>query len=253
MLPIERKKRIIEYIADNKPVRVISLSEEFDVTKETVRRDLEKLEQEGVLLRTYGGAVPVEEEHDDEPFSVRSRENIEGKKGMGQAISDLIEDGEVIIMDSSTTSLEIAKTIGRSKNVTMITNSMGLSMEMVKYDKVQIISAGGTLRKKSLSFIGPNAKKTIKNYYADKVVLSCKGICKKRGIMDSNEMEAEIKKSMMEAASTVILAVDQSKFNKCSSIRFADLSKVDIIVTDKEPPEEWLRYLEDNKIQLIIA
>ena len=252
MLAVERKKRITAYIADQQSVRVIDLSHEFGVTEETIRRDLEKLEKEGVLIRTHGGATPVEKEFYDEPFSVRSRENIENKKRIGMTIKNLINDGEIIMMDSSTTSLEIAKCIGNSKNITMITNSMGLAMEMVQYDKVQMICIGGTLRRNALSLIGPSAKKSIKSYYADKVILSCKGMDIKRGVMESNELEAEIKKAMIDSAKTVILAVDHTKFNEFSIISLYDLSKVDIIVTDKEPSEEWIRTFEENDVEYIV-
>ena len=253
MLPAERKREITAYITDYQSVRVTDLSEKFGVTEETIRRDLEKLETEGVLTRTYGGAIAAKKKYDDEPFSVRLRENIENKKKIGTAISDLINHGEIIMMDSSTTSLEIAKNIGNSKNITMVTNSMGLAMEMVKCDKIQMICIGGTLRRESLSLIGPSAKKGIKSYYADKLILSCKGIDIQRGVMESNELEAEIKKAMLEVAKTVILAVDHTKFNKCSIISLGDFSEIDIIVTNKEPSKEWIRVFENNHIQYIVV
>lgn len=253
MLPIERKRKITEYITTQQSVRVVDLSREFGVTEETIRRDLEKLEREGVLSRTYGGAITTQKDMDDEPFSVRSRENIANKNKLGTAIMDLINDGDIVMMDSSTTSLEVAKKMGNSKNITIVTNSMGLAMEMVQHDKVQMICIGGTLRRNALSFIGPSAKKTIKNYYADKVILSCKGIDIKRGIMESNEMEAEIKKEMVDAAKTVILAIDHTKFNKCSIISLYDLSKVDIIVTDKEPAKKWVEFFKEKGVEYIVT
>lgn len=253
MLPVERRKKITAYIEDQQSVRVIDLSREFGVTEETIRRDLEKLEKEGVLIRTHGGATPIEKELYDEPHSVRSRENIENKKKIGMAIKDLINEGEIVMMDSSTTSLEIAKCIGNSKTITMITNSMGLAMEMVEFDKIQMICIGGTLRRNALSLIGPSAKKSIKNYYADKVILSCKGMDLKRGVMESNELEAEIKKAMIDSAKTVILAIDHTKFNQFSIISLYDLSKVDIVVTDKQPSKEWVEAFQENDVEYIVV
>lgn len=252
MLPLERRRKIIEHITKNQSVRVIELSKEFNVTEETIRRDLEKLEREGILARTYGGAVLIEKEHDDEPFSVRSRENLDNKKSIGSLVSNLIQDGDIIMMDSSTTSLEVAKGLGNSKNITLITNSMGLSMEMVQYDNIQVICVGGTLRRKSLSFVGPTAREVIQNYYADKVILSCKGIDMEKGIMESNEMEAEVKKAMIDTAKTVILAVDNTKFGTLSMIRLFDFSKIDILVTDTRPSEEWMDYFQEMGIRCII-
>ena len=251
VLPLERRRKIVELVSANHSVKVIDLSKEFDVTEETIRRDLEKLEREKVLVRTYGGAVLTEKTSDDEPFSIRSRENIDRKKSIGQAISDIIQDGDVIMMDSSTTSLEVAKVIGDSKNITLITNSMGLAMEMVQYDKIQVICSGGTLRRRALSFIGPVTKQSIQNYYADKVILSCKGINMEKGIMESNEMESEVKNAMINTARTVILAVDHTKFDNLAMVRSFDFSKVDMVVTDAKPSKKWLKYFEKMEIECL--
>lgn len=251
VLPLERRRKIIEQVSANHSVKVVDLSKEFDVTEETIRRDLEKLEKEKILVRTYGGAVLTDKTGDDEPFSIRSRENIESKKAIGLAISEIIQDGDVIMMDSSTTSLEVAKVIGDSKNITLITNSMGLAMEAVQYDKMQVICAGGTLRRKSLSFIGPAAKQSIQNYYADKVILSCKGIHMEKGIMESNEMESEVKNTMINTAKTVILAVDHTKFGNLAMVRALEFSKIDMVVTDTKPSPKWIKYFEKMGIECL--
>jgi len=251
MLPLERRRKIIEIINEERSVKVIELSKNFGVTEETIRRDLEKLEKEGILMRTYGGAVLVDTNQRDEPFSVRSQENLENKRTIGTLVNSLVKDGEIIMMDSSTTSLEVAKQIANTYHVTLVTNSMSLSMEMVQYDNVQVICAGGTLQRRSLSFVGPSARKTIDHYYADKVIFSCKGIDITKGVMESNELEAEIKKAMIDNAKTAILIIDHTKFGTLSMVRLYDFDKVDIVVTDKKPSNEWLAFFEEQEIQCI--
>lgn len=253
VLPLERRRKIAEQVLAYHSVKVIDLSKEFDVTEETIRRDLEKLEKQKVLVRTYGGAVLTEKTNDDEPFSIRSRENIECKKSIALVISDMIQDGEVVMMDSSTSSLEVGKSIGNSKKVTLITNSMGLAMEMVQYDKTQVICVGGTLRRRAISFIGPATRQAIQNYYADKVILSCKGIDMEKGVMESNEMESDVKRAMIATARTVILAIDHTKFDSVAMVRSCDLAKVDIVVTDIKPHKKWLEYFAKMEIQCIVS
>lgn len=251
MLPLERRRKIIEFITADNSVKVMELSKNFGVTEETIRRDLEKLEKEGILMRTYGGAVLVENNQRDEPFSVRSQENLENKRQIGNLVNDLVKDGDIIMMDSSTTSLEVARKIASTYNITLVTNSMSLSMEMVPYSNIQVICAGGTLQRRSLSFIGPSTRKTIDHYYADKVIFSCKGIDISKGIMESNELEAEVKKAMIDNAKTAILIIDHTKFGALSMVRLYDFNKVDIVVTDIKPSNEWLTFFEEQQIQCI--
>lgn len=253
MLPLERRRKIVEQVSTYHSVKVIDLSKEFDVTEETIRRDLEKLEKEKVLVRTYGGAVLTEKTNDDELLSIRSRENIESKKGIGLVISDMIQDGEVVMMDSSTTSLEVAKVIGNSKKITLITNSMGLAMEMVQDHKIEVICVGGTLCRRAISFIGPATRQAIQNYYADKVILSCKGIDIEKGIMESNEMESDVKRAMIATARIVILAIDHTKFDSVAMVRSCDFAKVHMVVTDIKPHKKWLEYFSKMGIQCIAS
>lgn len=260
MLPLERRNKIIEHIQERSTVKVIELSKLFSVTEETIRKDLEKLEKQGVLKRSYGGAILVEEmetkeikEGEDTPFSIRSREHIEAKNKMGKTIAGMFKEGEIVILDSSTTCLEVAKNIESNKKITIITNGISIVLQMSNNEQATVLSTGGTLRSRSLSFIGPTAKSNIKNYYADKAVISCKGVDDKRGIMDSNELETEIKRAMIGCAKEVILAVNSTKLGKASLYKVIDLEKIDYLITDKMPSEKWVELCEKFSIKLIVA
>ncbi len=249
LLPLERRRKIIEELAVYKSVKVVDLSKEFGVTEETIRRDLEKLEQEGTLMRTYGGAVLTKRTSEELPLSTRLRANMQGKKIMGQIISNLIEDGDVIMMGTGTTSLEFARKISLFHNITVITNSLGVISEIVQNDGIRVISVGGTLIRKNLAFVGPPAMQTINNYYTDKVILSCKGIDIDKGIMESSEIEADIKRAMVKAGKTIILAVDHTKFSSLSMVKLFDFTDIDIVVTDVEPSKEWMTFFEKMNIK----
>ncbi len=256
MLALERQKHITEMIEKEKSVKVIELSKIFDVTEETIRRDLEKIEKQGILKRTYGGAILISHEvkdTEDTPFSLRIKENITSKQKIALGVSGMLGEGEVIMLDSSTTCLEVVKNIEKSKRLTIITNSISILTELSAHDEINVVSTGGTLRKRSLSLIGPTAKDNIKNYYADKAVISCKGVDIQKGVMDTNELEVEMKKAMIGCSKEIILAVDSTKMQKISMYKLVGLSEVDYIVTDQELTSEWKKFCEDNNIRQVIC
>ncbi|MGL5676360.1 MAG: DeoR/GlpR family DNA-binding transcription regulator [Cellulosilyticaceae bacterium] len=257
MLALERQQAILELIYTNKAVKVTDLSQQFNVTEETIRRDLEKLAKKGVVKKTYGGAVlneqPEENELEDTTFDHRIKENMESKEKIGRAIGEMIQAGETIILDSSTTCLEVAKRLPKQKRMTVITNSVSAVIELSAHEEVTVISTGGTLRTASMSLIGPTAKKNIANYYADKLILSCKGVSLSRGIMESNELEKEIKQCFVEAASQVILAVDHGKINKGALYQFMPLERIHCIVTDLPLDSQWEAMCLEKGIRVVIA
>ncbi len=251
MLPLERRHNIIKQISINKSVRVVELSREFGVTEETIRRDLEKLEKEGVLVRTYGGAVHTKKPSGKLPLSARLRENIEGKKLIGKIISGLIHEGDTVMIGSGSTNQKIARQISTHKNIKIITNSVGTLSEVMQNNDIKIICTGGVLSVDNLSFTGSTAMENINSYYADKVILSCRGIDTIRGIMESNEGEVGIKRTMIKCGKTIILVVDHTKFDSYAIVTLFNFKDIDIVVTDIKPCDRWMRFFEDNDIRCI--
>lgn len=257
MLALERQHKIIELIQKEKTVKVVELSKQFNVTEETIRRDLDKLAKQGIVQKTYGGALLIvkdeEKEAEELSFDYRIKENTTSKEKIGRAIAQLLENHDTIALDSSTTCLEVAKQLPQDKTFTMITNGVSAMTILSQYKGVTTICTGGTLRTTSLSLIGPTAKSNILNYYADKAIISCKGIDLNRGVMESNELEKEIKQSFVSVAKEVILAVDHAKINKRTIHKLMDLKEVNYIVTDKLLSREWEEICAENKIKIIIA
>ena len=257
MLAIERQRIILERLAVESSVRVVELSNLFDVTEETVRRDLDKLEKKGLLKKTYGGAVDIEKENggeiEEQSFDYRLRQNISSKIKIGKAIGEMLQADETVMLDSSTTCLQILKQLDKHKSLTIITNGLETMRLASKLKHISLIGTGGSYREKSISFVGPAAKKNIASYYADKAVISCKGIDKERGIMESSEFEAEIKQSFISAAKEVILAVDSEKIDKTSIHRLASWDVVSCIVTDEMLDEEWLKICKSYGIRVVVA
>ena len=251
MLAIERRNAILSKLYLDGKVIVSQLSEEFDVTEETIRRDLEKLDKDGLAQKTYGGAVLVQNFSTDLPHSVRKRANVEAKQKIAEKISSLFHDGDCIMLDASSTALLLKKNIKNLKNITLITNSVEALIELSDKDDWNVFSTGGKLKRGSLSLVGPSAEKTIRTFHVDYAVCSSKGIDIERGITDSNEKDSEMKQAIFDSAETKILVVDSSKFNRISLIKVCDVGNVDIIATDTQPEANWVEYLKSKNIDLI--
>ncbi len=251
MLPRERLEIIRDIALKEKKVYVAQLSEKFDVTEETIRRDLEKLELKGILTRSYGGAIlNAEKTNEDIPFYKRSKTNIESKQYIAAKATEFIKGGNTIVADCSSTSLEVLKLLKTRSDVTVITNSVEVIQELNQSD-LNIISTGGALSRKSLSLQGSITQNAIKKYNVDIALLSCKGLDINKGILDSNEAEAEIKRTMIQQANKVILLIDSTKYDKTAFVKLFDYENVDYIITDKQPREDWLELLHSHNIEVI--
>ena len=249
MLAIERRNKILAMLQRDSRVVVSDLSVSFNVTEETIRRDLEKLEKEGFAKKTYGGAIINESLNVDLPYTVRKKANVSNKQYIAEIISSMIEDGDHIMMDASSTAVYVAKHLKTKKNITIITNSIEILLELSEVTGWKVLSTGGTLREGSLSLVGYQAEKMLTNYHVDKAIISCKGIDLEKGITDSNEMDAQIKKLMFESANTRILAADTSKFNKISFTKIGDLEDIDIMITDTEPDDKWKQVFNTMQVK----
>ncbi len=250
MLPIERRTEILQKLMLDGKVVVSELAEHYDVTEETIRRDLERLVEDGYAQKTYGGAVRNDSMTGELPYTVRKQTNVSGKKYIAERIGELISDGNSLLLDSSTTALFTVKSIFNKKNLTIITNSVEILLDLPQGHDWNVISTGGCYRSESMSFFGGVAEHTVSKYHVDYAILSCKGLDLEKGITDTREPFADLKKNFLHAARKVILAVDHTKFDKISFVRIDDLDRIDIVVTDVEPDERWKRFFEERKIEL---
>lgn len=247
----ERLDIIKQLVTNNKKVLVSELSDKLDVTEETIRRDLEKLETEGIVTRTYGGAVlNTEGSFDGVNFYNRATINLEEKQKIAIKAMELLKNKTTIAADSSSTVIETLKLIRDRRDIVLLTNSTEVLREFTQ-SELTIVSTGGIFNKNSLSLQGSMAKDMIKRYNVDILLMSCKGLDKEKGALDSNEVEVEFKKVLVKQASEVALLVDHTKFDRSAFMKLVDFENIDYIVTDKCPDEVWLKFFEENKIQVL--
>ncbi len=240
MLAIERRNSILEKLQSEKRVVVSELSSCYGVSEETIRRDLEKLENDGLVIKSYGGAVLNEHSVFDLPFNVRKNKQIVEKQQIAELLSKIVRDGEAIMLDASSTSVYIAKRLKEKKKLTVITNSVEVLVELYDMSEWNVISTGGVSRQKSFALVGAHTDELISSYHVDKAIISCKGLDIQGGFTDADELNASCKRKMLRAAKERILTVDSSKFGKSAFKKIAEWADITTIVTDKKPAKIYL-------------
>lgn len=251
MLAIERRNEILERLQADRRVRVSELSQSYGVSEETIRRDLEKLENDGFAIKSYGGAVINENANIDLPFNVRKQRNVAGKQCIAEMICKRVKDGDSIMLDASSTAVYIVKALKEKKNLTVITNSIEIVIELYDMPEWKVISTGGVFREESFALVGPQTDRILKSYHVDKAIISCKGLDFAAGITDSDEFHANNKRTMLGAARERILAIDSSKFDTVAFTTIGPLEDITTVVTDKKMEPRWRRAFEEAGVACV--
>ena len=234
LLPDERRRLIAERLRENGSVSVAALGTEFKISPMTVRRDLVELEHQGVARRTHGGAIRPELSSHEDSFFQRLEVAVEDKERLAEAAAALLAPGDAVFLDSSTTSYFAARRIVRENfRCTLLTNAVPVMELACEADapQVELIGVGGTLRKLTRSFVGPQAVTGIEAHFADKALFSVRGITESGHLTDPDPLEAEIKHAMIRHARRAVLMVDESKFDRRALSAIAPLSEVDLTLT----------------------
>lgn len=256
MLVAERYEKIVQLVNENGSMRVTELSELCGVTEETIRRDLDRLEAAGRLRRSHGGAVSVKDlplmQAAETPYAEREIANAEEKRRIAEEAVGRIRPGERILLDASTTAWYMARSLP-DVHLTVLTNSIKVATALAVKEKIQVISTGGLLAQRSLSYVGPLAERSLEAYHVDKLFFSCKGVHVERGISESNELQARVKQKMLGIADEVYLLADSSKFGVQAFTHVAALSDVDGMITDVNLAADMLQALRENGIAVSLV
>ncbi len=259
--PQIRREKILTEIEKNKTVDIIELSEKLQVSEMTIRRDLRKLESNGKLLRTYGGATCISEDKDkkvvDDPLNGRILKNKNEKAIIGKYTGELVENDDVIMIDASTTALALCKYI-KDKKVTVVTNSISVVTVLSSFENITVVVACGILRHSSLSLVGSYVEESFKKFNIKKSFISAKALSFESGLTDINAFEVETKKAAMSVSKEVIVLLDHTKLNNVSLLKVCETKEISKIIIDglKEFTAEEKELLDKFKasgIELIIA
>ncbi|QGP91957.1 Glucitol operon repressor [Neomoorella glycerini] len=255
MFASERKQKIIEILEHTPAVRVAELSELFQVSEVTIRRDLQELEAAGLLKRTHGGAVSITTASFEPTLIEKEEEHLEEKKAIARAALDLIADGDTILLDAGSTTLQLARLLKANKKqaLTVVTNALNVAWELAFVEAIDLILTGGHLRHRTLSSVGPIADNTLLGLYVDKVFLATNSLDVERGLTTPNIYEAQTKQNMVKAGREVIVLADHSKFGRTSLGFVCPITAIHRLITDPGAPQEDLARLKERGVEVIVA
>jgi DeoR family transcriptional regulator, fructose operon transcriptional repressor len=252
LLVQDRYKKICDILERENSVKVTTLTNLFGVSVETIRRDLEYLEGEGLLKRVHGGAVLERINGLQSTFNCREDEYKEQKAEIGEIASRYIREGQSIAVDVSTTNYEVIKVLKQKfKKLTIITNSLSILNELADMEGYTVIALGGILRGDELSFIGAMAEENISKFHVDTAFISMSGISLREGLTDYGFGEVSIKKKMMKIAQENIVLADSSKFDVVSLLKVCDFNDINMIITDSSLKQSLHEKYQKNGIEVI--
>ncbi len=252
----ERRADILQMLNQKERVMISEFCEKYGLSEVTIRKDLEILKNRNLLLRIRGGAIRIPsmvDDLNDPKVGHKKLFHFKQKKAIGRYAATLINENETIILDSGTTTMQIAKNLHEFQSLTIVTNSIDIALEVSKYNRFNVILLGGHLRSVSLSTVGPLAESVLKVCYCDKLFLGVDSFSLEKGISTPNFEEANINQTMISMAKECIAVFDSSKFNKRSFAFIANLQDIDAIVTDDDVPMEELNELKKNHIKTHIV
>ncbi|WP_026477762.1 DeoR/GlpR family DNA-binding transcription regulator [Alkaliphilus transvaalensis] len=250
MFAEERKAKILEILNNTQRIQVNDLTEALQVSESTIRRDLQDLEQAGLLKRTHGGAVKLENTGFEATMVEKEQVNIDEKIEIGKRAAAFIEDNDTVILDAGTTTLQIAKNI-TANNVTVLTNSILIATELSQRTNINVVVTGGHVRRETVSIVGPLTDKIIQSFRVDKVFIGANGITLQDGCTTPNLDEAHTKRVMTKSGKEIYIVADHTKFGKVSFSRFVSLQEVDGIITDKGIDNKIVDKFASKDIQVI--
>lgn len=251
----DRRQRITGMLHERGSVQVLALSEMFDVTTQTIRKDLHYLEQRGLATRCYGGAISAQIVAIPVEPSVEAKRTLraEEKEAIGKRAAALIQPGHSVVLDSGTTTAYIARHLLDVDDITVVTNDAGVLHELMKKRHVQIIMLGGALRRKNMAFYGAQTESAMAGLLVDMLFLGVDGFSPDNGVTTHFEGEALLNRRMVEMASQVIAVTDGSKFGRNCMHRIVDAADLDMLITDSSAPADALNVVRSAGVEVVVV
>ncbi|PWH15425.1 MAG: DeoR family transcriptional regulator [Ardenticatenia bacterium] len=250
-----RRAMILEELATHRVVRIADLSERFGVSEVSIRRDLERLEQNGLLKRIHGGAVSIPGAPIHEVSSARVLAHAREKERIGRAAAQMIRENERLIFDSGTTTLQVARNIPghllTSGNLTVITASLPIVYELGAWKNVHIIVLGGVYLHEYQVMVGPQTIEALRGLHADTMFLGADGLTFSNGVTTANVLEAEVDRALVRSASRIVVVADSSKIGVIGLVTIMPLTKINALITDDKAPPDFVTRLRDEGVEVI--
>lgn len=253
MLANQRKLKILDILKEDGSAKVAVLAKIFKVTEVTIRQDLEKLEEEGLIVREHGGAFLKDIPGQVQSLQLANRSNLGLKARIAAKCVECIESGDTIILDSGSTTTEIARKLAGYKNLTVITNALNIALMLGTEPGIELIMTGGEFKPPTLSLTGQKAADFFEGLNVNKLFLATAGISLKSGLTYPSLSDLVVKKAMIDAADITYLVADHTKFGQSALASLGALSLIDYIITDAGIEEKDKTVFRENEIEIIIA
>ncbi|MBP3232330.1 MAG: DeoR/GlpR transcriptional regulator [Anaerovibrio sp.] len=257
-MKINRLRKIHELLEEKKSISINDLCDIFEVSKNTIRRDIAELEKNGIIKKVYGGIVLREQEAkpaqpEPDASTAQTDSHKLHKQKIAQMAANLVEDDDVIYIDSGTTTMHMMPYLEDKHNITIVTASIHVINIAADSAKFNIIATGGTIYAPTKAFVGPSVINCLKDYNISKIFLASTGISIEKGATTASPLEYDIKRYLVDNPAKKILMVDSTKLDSASLITFCNLSEIDCIVVDKDLPPKYRDYFSENKTDVIVS
>ncbi|SMQ63739.1 transcriptional regulator, DeoR family [Bacillus sp. OV166] len=254
MFAPERRKLIMEKLHEQQRVTVKELSEEINVSEATLRTDLSKMEEDGLLKRTHGGAILIDIIESENNFYNRERKNKDEKSAIARKAVELISNGQCIMLDASSTALELARNLKDMQiRLTVVTSGINTALELNDHPDITVILLGGIVKRGSYSLEGSLGINILNQINIDMMFTSANGFSHELGLSDFSVYEVQLKKAMVNASNKVVALLDHTKIDKNSIASFASIDQISTIITDCSLSDSYIRKLEEHNIEVIIV
>jgi DeoR/GlpR family transcriptional regulator of sugar metabolism len=253
MVTLQRQHRIVKYIQERKEATVLELSEHFGISVATVRRDLQRLDEEGQVQRVHGGALSAGRAAPEPSVLQRMADNAADKRAIGRAAADLVMDGETVFVGSGTTTVEVARSLALRHNLTVVTNALNIANVFAGNPDVTLILLGGLLRHSELSLIGHLTEQSMKELHTDKVLMGMRAVSAHYGLSNDYLPETLTDRAIMGLASEIIVVADHTKLGKVSTVWVAPISSIHTVVTDSGACSEQLDLFRQAGVHVVVA
>ena len=252
MIPELRKELILNMLNENGVLNTHDIMKKCDVSEITIRRDLTELESKGLLIRTHGGAIKSKITEVLFTYDLKINQNRQNKEMICLLATHYIDEGDVIFIDCGTTLSLITKYLARLHKLTVITTSLPVISELIKYPQIRLSLIGGEIDIERQAIYGSIAENNIGMYHANKAFIGADGVSLKKGLSSYDEKEGFITRQMMENSDEVFLLCDSTKIEKNSFVKFSSISRIHHLITDQQISPERLKMYQDFGVDVII-
>ncbi len=250
---LDRQEIMVDFVNRKQRATIAELCEAFGISEATARRDLETLDEQGLIRRVHGGAIPARQTPPEMPILQRSTDELDEKRAIGQVAAGLVQDGETIFLGSGSTVLAMARALRGHKSLTVLTNSLPVVNELADVSEITLVMLGGMFRPSELSFIGHITEQALAEVLADKVFIGTRAIDVEQGMTNAYLPETMTDRAILKIGREIIVLADHTKCGRVSTVRLAPLSSCHTLVTSKKTPHSFIEKLKLAGLRVIQA